>query len=590
MGLFDFLKKNPVKEKNVQTMPKTEDNTILESSRDLVPIVENVRIPENIQRLLWISDGKYKNYNPKSDQSISYENELFRITFSFYEVPEPSLISTKLPVDLRTNPNDVEELGYYPSYEGLNPQQRFVYLNWLKDITKTVDIGYVFIFYYGLERHLISGKYADATDTILNLHRYHTNNSFVSYSTNALIMSAILHKDKETLSRVLEHINDTSYCSSVVLLGKYLMQMDLTIDEIISISSTVGFTNKRYIKEYPDLFKKSLESILMDKFGKDSYPIYELNMQFPSNPIISFANISLDRDVRSPLLPDLMHSPEFSSSIKSILTSAHNEVKQSLAEMRKNGTAPKSKSDEILDDVPKQECPYCHKLLDKMPKGKRKCPHCKEEIIARTDPVEKRKILLRNDQIEEFEEKVREVRIHKTIERILGTNFSKSREFNRIKENLKMIMGREPSETEVALEMIDRSGSNHFNNLDMGLFRNTISNKANILKASGDLQNVLTLDLELLYIDLNGPNNCGGRKNNTELLRDYPPFNPNDSGSVFIAPGIINDIKKIKTDLDLSTENIKHAFFEHNLEVEKSRELPLTVQDAWDELEPELII
>ena len=199
--------------------------------------------------------------------------------------------------------------------------------------------------------------------------------------------------------------------------------MDLTIDEILSISSNVGFRNKRYIKEYPDLFKKSLESNLIDKFGKNSYPIYELNMKFPSNPIISFANISLDRDVRSPVLPDLLHSPEFSSSIKSILTTAHNEVKQSLAEMRKEGTAPKSKSDEILDSALNPECPYCHKLLDKVPKGVKKCPHCKEEIIVRTDPVEKKKILLRNDQIQEFKEKVRQVRTHKTIDRILGSNF-----------------------------------------------------------------------------------------------------------------------------------------------------------------------
>ncbi|WFN33869.1 TerB N-terminal domain-containing protein [Methanogenium sp. S4BF] len=590
MGLFDFLKKDQVKEKTVQTISKTEENQILGTSQGLVPIVENIRIPENIQQLLWFADGKLKNYNQKSKQSTFYENELFRITFSFYEVPEPSLISTKLPVDLRTNPKKVEELGYYPSYEGLNPQQRFVYLNWLKDITKPVDIGYVFVFYYGLERHLISGKYADATDTILNLRQYHKNNSFHSYSANALIISAILHKDKETLSRVLEDINDTSYCSSLVLLGKYLMQMDLTIDEIISISSTVGFTNKRYIKEYPDLFKKSLESILMDKFGKNSYPIYELNMQFPSNPIMSFANISLDRDVRSPVLPDLMQSPEFSSSIKSILTTAHNDVKQYLAEMRKKGTAPKSKSDEIVDDGPKPECPYCHKLLDKMPKSKSKCPHCEEEITVRTDPVEKKKILLRMDQIDEFEEKVREVRTHKTIERILGSNFTKNRKYLHIEKDLKKKLNIEPSEKEVALLMVEDSGEEYYNNLNMGLFRNTILYKADILKASGDMQNALTLYLELLYFDLNGPNNSPIGKHDPELLKRYPPFNPKDSGSAFIAPGIINYIKTINKDLNLSKEEIKQIFFEHNIGVENARKLPLRVQDAWDKLEPEIIL
>jgi hypothetical protein len=66
-----------------------------------------------------------------------------------------------------------------------------------------VDIGYVFIFYYGLERHLISGNYSEAIDTILTLRKTHNHPSFLSYSANALVISAILHKDKNTLMKVV---------------------------------------------------------------------------------------------------------------------------------------------------------------------------------------------------------------------------------------------------------------------------------------------------------------------------------------------------------------------------------------------------
>jgi len=92
MGLFDFLKKDQVKEKKVQTISRDDVNLKLENTKGLVSIFDNVRIPENIQQLLWFGDGKFKNYNPKNDQSILYENELFRITFSCYGASEPSLI------------------------------------------------------------------------------------------------------------------------------------------------------------------------------------------------------------------------------------------------------------------------------------------------------------------------------------------------------------------------------------------------------------------------------------------------------------------------------------------------------------------
>jgi hypothetical protein len=393
MGFFDIFKnkKQEINEK-AQIIPKNHSNTPTISSQSLVPYFGDLVIPEYIRQLLWFGDGKFQNYYPDDDQKVFFENELFQITFTFKQ--EPSLIYTGQPVDFGTNCENVEKLGYYPSYEQLNPQQRYVYLNWLCDIAKPVNIGYVFIFYYGLERHLISGKYTEAINTILTLRQHHKHPSFLSYSASALIISAILHKDKETLIKVLDIIDDTNFCNSLVLLGKFLMHIDLTIEEIILMSSAVGFTNKRYIKDYPDIFREKIESILMKEFGQNSYPLYQLKMQFPSQQILAFANISLDQEVRSPLLPDLIHSPELSSSLNAILTTAHNQVKETLAEMRKQGRTPLPKSSEIDNTGPKSECPYCHKILDKMPQAKKKCPHCKNVIIVRTDPIEKKKILL----------------------------------------------------------------------------------------------------------------------------------------------------------------------------------------------------
>jgi hypothetical protein len=260
-------------------------------------------------------------------------------------------------------------------------------------------------------------------------------------------------------------------------------------------------------------------------------------------------------------------------------------VKQSLAEMRRSGTAPEPKSADIDNTSPKSECPYCHNLLDKMPQAKKKCPHCKREIIVRTEPVEKKKILLREDQVDEFEEKLQQTRCHKTIQRLLNNLNINATQFDQTKENLKMKIGREPTEKDVALEIVDNLGYYYFKNLDMGLYRNTILYKADIFKVSRDLRNALIMYLELCYIDSNGPNNCGSSKNDPELLKKYPPFNPNNSVDAFLAPGILQYIQQINRELNLTKDQIKEIFYEHNLKVEKYMKLPLSVQEAWPILE-----
>lgn len=68
---------------------------------------------------------------------------------------EPSCIDPDLavggPVD------DRADLGYWPSYETITPAQRTAYLRWLGSGRRTPDvsIGYVFLFFYGLERRVM---------------------------------------------------------------------------------------------------------------------------------------------------------------------------------------------------------------------------------------------------------------------------------------------------------------------------------------------------------------------------------------------------------------------------------------------------
>lgn len=99
------------------------------------------------------------------------------------------LIDPGLPV----RPGYAMAPSYYPSYRGFSPEQRHAYLAWLRKgrTDPTVDIGYVFLFFYGLERRLMGeGAREDEADITAEVERlrdlYGSNASFRRYSGELL--------------------------------------------------------------------------------------------------------------------------------------------------------------------------------------------------------------------------------------------------------------------------------------------------------------------------------------------------------------------------------------------------------------------
>ena len=70
--------------------------------------------------------------------------------------PEPCLISGQYTV-ARVGNFQSRHMGYWPSYAEASAEERRAYLNWLSDGRShpDCDIGYVFLFFYGLERRVI---------------------------------------------------------------------------------------------------------------------------------------------------------------------------------------------------------------------------------------------------------------------------------------------------------------------------------------------------------------------------------------------------------------------------------------------------
>lgn len=114
---------------------------------------------------------------------------------SRYGSSEPSLINPKLKV-ARGIVDIAERLtSYWPSYDSISPEARRAYLQWLSSGRKAphANIGYVFLFFYGLERRVfVDAKHdraaaAEIPTIIAEVERllsiYDENHSFNTYAS-----------------------------------------------------------------------------------------------------------------------------------------------------------------------------------------------------------------------------------------------------------------------------------------------------------------------------------------------------------------------------------------------------------------------
>lgn len=290
-------------------------------------------IPQEIIDLLWFINGPLKNYTV--NQNIwTFDLGGASVTFQSIMTQEPSAIDTSLPI--HSHLVNCAPLGYYPSYQALTPEQRTIYLNWLTDITAPIDIGYVFIFYYGLERHLFFGEKEAALTTILVLREFHTNGSFLAYSGNALMLYALLN-DRPDIARRTE-INQIS--TDLQLFSAALLRHSLTSAEIMVAHKKFSFENSRYIKGHPELFQSTLEELLTNRYGSNILPITLEDLQAAKGTFtLALANYSLLPEQRFLALPDVSSSAKVHSAVNALLTETHEIVKSKLREMRKKPTA-----------------------------------------------------------------------------------------------------------------------------------------------------------------------------------------------------------------------------------------------------------
>ncbi|MEM8505458.1 MAG: TerB N-terminal domain-containing protein [Cyanobacteria bacterium P01_D01_bin.1] len=151
-----------------------------------------------------------------------------------YKQIDPCLINPKLRVDKTRSDYAGQELGYWPAYDDISPGSRAAYLEWLMGDRKDPNacIGYVFLFFYGLERRVLidlsetTDCSAELTHIISEVERllalYPDSHSFQGYAAQFLDVCKLVRNPDSFAesSPVLERTGWQMPLSTQVALGK----------------------------------------------------------------------------------------------------------------------------------------------------------------------------------------------------------------------------------------------------------------------------------------------------------------------------------------------------------------------------------
>lgn len=356
MSIFNLFRKKEIEVKTVENKTETIESKTTELTVTTSP---TIRLHNDLVGLIWFADGPFKNYVNDNIENSCFNYNGLKITLRMTGDEEPSLIYTKQHIVVFGDISIIDRPPYFPNYSGLTPEQKGVYIKLLQNpYDQSIDIGFVFILYYGLERHLLIGDYDKACKVILKLRDVHSNKSFQSYSANALVLTSMLHKKGEIALDFIKSLDKSyefSFSDNLFLLCYFSFEFPLTANDIMRMARTFEFTNMNYIKKYPDIFIECLEKLLIEKYGEKSILLSKLlnkndlsKLSTQDTPI--FANTSI-RD-KSISVPIISSNFKLKKDLNILLENAHEIVKKKILEMRKDGSLKEEKTEKPLKVLP----------------------------------------------------------------------------------------------------------------------------------------------------------------------------------------------------------------------------------------------
>lgn len=142
--------------------PSTARASSILAAHPAPPPMPNNAPPERSRSYEWLNTGTSVDVQGRAiPATMIYFGK--RLTSVASSAPDPSLIDPRLPVNHGWPDHAGSTMRYWPSYSDISPEARAAYLDWLATGrgNPSANIGYVFLFFYGLERRILH----DATQT-----------------------------------------------------------------------------------------------------------------------------------------------------------------------------------------------------------------------------------------------------------------------------------------------------------------------------------------------------------------------------------------------------------------------------------------
>lgn len=146
---------------------------------------------------------------------------------------EPALIDPSLPVRSRQPDREGKLMGYWPSYARISPESRAAYLEWLAQGRSAPDacIGYVFLFFYGIERRVLAdadhsaAARAEIPMLLAEVERlrgiYAGSRSFRGYTGEFLTVARLRHGDLRVEDLLPSEETPPSHLALQIALGRF---------------------------------------------------------------------------------------------------------------------------------------------------------------------------------------------------------------------------------------------------------------------------------------------------------------------------------------------------------------------------------
>jgi TerB N-terminal domain/TerB-C domain len=234
---------------------------------------------------------------------------------------DASFIDPSLPV--ASNSASAGPLGYWPSYAQISPDCRRRYLEWLSQgkHDPTADLGYVFIYFYGLERRLIveNPETDEALLLIAEIERlraiYTGNGSFNAYSARLIEAGTLIYTSvgREAGAVSTEHLGNPSPILALMLASEIAagrpLSFELAVTALCSLSD-FWFAHKQVIQRSRSLFLQVFRSRFQSRFPRGflAEPRSGSKLTIPYRGAL--AGLSVDLAARAGVhdLPDPMSS------------------------------------------------------------------------------------------------------------------------------------------------------------------------------------------------------------------------------------------------------------------------------------------